>query len=413
MPLRRRRRRWDSGMPCCMPLRRACIDSLPRFCMPHYPIHPHIAHPPHESSSSQSDCSCFEEKFCTVENCRNAPMCLSTRPRFCPYGISYQSSGKIHRPSSEVRKYCRRMAETNHPRGSFCGREAAPNLTYPKAASSLLSSPEYEKTTERRFSNVRRYRGGIASDLPVQNISPSDIQRITQTRMSDAMPEFVSRSPRLQSGADFAPQVPISHTPNITNSQVHAEDRFEPPVHIPLTESVTGEREIITQHRPMYFDKSTDTFDREENGKLQESGYRKLQCTQHSTGHCDMEWECSKNYPPHHNATFDGSYGNFLPPFEPKATSSRLDDFSQQGELKTSGVTPDIRGLDASTGKSNQTHLDCSQTRGSPVEKPPNHYSTLTRNGAFNESKCSCRYPPSFKHLSCSGNIAGSCSCDD
>ncbi|CAH2062306.1 unnamed protein product, partial [Iphiclides podalirius] len=415
MPLRGYRRRCNRRMACCMPLPRACVDSMPRYYMPHYPIYyPDPPNQPHApaSSSSQSDCSCGEENFCTIDSCRNAPMCLRTRPQFCPYGLCDRIDGEFHRPRSAARRLSRVPAETDYPRGHYSTRNEAARPVYPQGASSPLQSPspEFRRTAENQWPNMSRYRREFP-ESSVQDNSYPPFQRFTQTRLSNAMPQFMHTLPGPQY-SQLPLQPPALYRPqsDIFQSRAHTEQAaFAPSAQLPANDSVTDSREAFREHSPMYFDQS---YSHVGPGESRKEPPQEADCARVRSTKRGVKSTCCKNNTYHDDApdTADGA-GKFPVRYEKEVDTGRIQDVARPTVMETRGNFADIGYSDPpvhSPTMPKQAHLCCS-----PTPKAPDLSTrSATKGSVLDLSKCPCRYPPSYKHLSCSGNNSGSCECD-
>ncbi|XP_013146565.1 PREDICTED: RNA polymerase II degradation factor 1-like [Papilio polytes] len=208
MPQQKHRRRWRRKGMCCMPAPRPCIDSMPRRCMPHCAVCPPCPSAQHitASSSSHSDCSCAEEKFCTVESCKNAPQCITAKLRYCPYGFKDKSGTDLRSDqvrSKEMLEY--RPSQEREMRAQYPQAVSTPYMA-PQAQLAPEFSPSgypsvptissiHSRAPDQFDQSMPQYAQPLPADVaqvPMmqQDFGPPEFQAPMQGRMSPISPDY-------------------------------------------------------------------------------------------------------------------------------------------------------------------------------------------------------------------------------
>ncbi|XP_014361291.2 uncharacterized protein LOC106713095 [Papilio machaon] len=282
MPQQKHRRRWRRKGMCCMSAPRPCIDSMPRRCMPHCAVCPpcpsaqHIA----ASSSSHSECSCEEEKFCTVDSCKNAPQCISAKSRYCPYGFR-DKSGSDLKPDQA---HSREMLEYQPPQEQYPQAASTPymqaqpgaQLTSEFAPSGYPSVPTISSIHSRAPDQFDQSMPQYAQQLPMdaaqapimqQDFGPTESQAQMQGRMMSISPES---QPQMQGrimpiSPEYQAPMQGRMMPMSSESQLQMQQRMIPrPDTLPSPVSVTSGpsiqiRQTADQFQP-YYSQPQDTM---------------------------------------------------------------------------------------------------------------------------------------------------------
>ncbi|KPI99186.1 Ribosome-binding protein 1 [Papilio xuthus] len=222
MPQQKHRRRWRRKGMCCMPAPRPCIDSMPRRCMPHCAVCPPCPSAQHitASSSSHSECSCEEEKFCTVDSCKNAPQCITAKLKYCPYGFK-DKSGSDLRPDQA---HSREMLEYQP------SQEREMRAQYPQAASTPYMQPQAQPGGQLTPEFAPSGYASVPTISSIHSRAPDQFDQ-SMPQYVQQMPVDAVQGPIMQQ--DFGPpgsqaQMQGRMTPISPESQAQMQSRMMP-----------------------------------------------------------------------------------------------------------------------------------------------------------------------------------------